>query len=113
MAEAVEDKTTFYTDIGIFRYTKMPFGLKNAEATYQRLMDKAFKDQIGRNLEVYMDDMVIKSQTEKDMMKDSQETFDRLRTIRTKLNIKKCSFGMEVVQFLGGHGDKKKASKQT
>jgi hypothetical protein len=101
MAEAEEDKTAFYTDIGIFCYTKMSFGLKNAGATYQRLMDKAFKDQIGRNLEVYVDDLVIKSRNEADMMKDIQETFNHLRSILMKLNPKKCSFGMEVGQFLG------------
>jgi hypothetical protein len=97
MAEADEEKTAFYTDIGIFCYTNMPFGLKNVGATYQRLMDKAFKDQIGRNLEVYVDGIVIKSQTEADMVKDIHETFDRLRSIQMKLNPKKCSFGMEVV----------------
>jgi hypothetical protein len=64
-------------------------------------MDKAFKDQIGRNLEVYVDDLVIKSQTEADRMKDIQETFDQLRSIWMKLNPKKCSFGMEVGQFFG------------
>jgi hypothetical protein len=70
MAEHDEDKMTFYTDIGIFCYTKMLFGLKNVGATYQRLMDKAFKNQIGRNLEVYVDDLVIKSQTKADMLTD-------------------------------------------
>jgi hypothetical protein len=101
MAEADKDKTTFYTDKGIFCYTKMSFSLKNAGATYQRLMDKAFKDQIGRNLEVYVDDLVNKSRAEADMMKDIQEIFDQLRAIRMKLNPKKCSFGMEVGQLFG------------
>ena len=61
MAKEDEDKTTFRTDMSIFCYTKMPFGLKNAGATYQRLMDNAFSKQIGRNIEVYVDDLVIKS----------------------------------------------------
>ncbi|GJS46393.1 reverse transcriptase domain-containing protein [Tanacetum coccineum] len=59
-----EEKTTFHTEEGVFCYTKMPFGLKNAGATYQRLVNSAFKEQIGVNLEAYVDDMVIKSRTE-------------------------------------------------
>nr|GEW25841.1 reverse transcriptase domain-containing protein [Tanacetum cinerariifolium] len=66
MAEEDEENTTFITSQGIFRYSKMLFGLKNAGATYQRLVDKAFQKQIGRNLEVYVDDLVIKSQMEKE-----------------------------------------------
>nr|GEU69452.1 hypothetical protein [Tanacetum cinerariifolium] len=62
MADEDEEKTAFITSQGIFCYSKMPFGLKNAGATYQRLVDKAFQKQIGRNLEVYVDDLVIKSQ---------------------------------------------------
>ena len=96
-----EDKTAFCTDIGVFCYTKMPFGLKNAGATYQRLMDKAFKPQIGVNLEVYVDDLVIKSKEEDQMLRDIQDTFDQLRSIRMKLNPRKCSFGMEEGKFLG------------
>ena len=79
----------------------MPFGLKNAGATYQRLVDKAFNKQIGRNLEAYVNDMVIKSRIEEDLLSDIQETFDQLRAINMKLNPKKCSFGVEEGQFLG------------
>ncbi|GKB66468.1 reverse transcriptase domain-containing protein [Tanacetum coccineum] len=61
MAKEDEEKTTFFTSQGIFCYSKMPFGLKNTGAIYQRLVDKAFQKQIGRNLEVYMDDLLIKS----------------------------------------------------
>ncbi|GJW39174.1 reverse transcriptase domain-containing protein [Tanacetum coccineum] len=61
MAEEDEEKTTFYTEQGTFCYEKMPFGLKNAGATYQRLVDKAFSSQIGQNIEIYVDDMVIKN----------------------------------------------------
>ncbi|GKF10866.1 reverse transcriptase domain-containing protein, partial [Tanacetum coccineum] len=57
----IEDKTAFFTGEGVFCYRKMPFGLKNARATYQRLVDKVFHDQIRRNLEAYIDDMVIKN----------------------------------------------------
>src|ERR1044071_7289277 len=68
MAYEDEDRTAFRTDRGVYCYTKMPFGLKNAGATYQRLMDQAFEEQIGRNLEVYVDDLVIKSPTEEKIM---------------------------------------------
>nr|GFA80378.1 reverse transcriptase domain-containing protein [Tanacetum cinerariifolium] len=63
MAAADEEITAFHTGQGVYCYTKMPFGLKNAGATYQRLMDKAFENQMGRNIEVYVDDLVVKSHT--------------------------------------------------
>ncbi|GJZ26125.1 reverse transcriptase domain-containing protein [Tanacetum coccineum] len=66
MAREDEEKTAFYTEQGTYCYMKMPFGLKNAGATYQRLVDSTFQSQIGRNLEAYVDDMVIKSKDEKD-----------------------------------------------
>ncbi|GKF38379.1 reverse transcriptase domain-containing protein [Tanacetum coccineum] len=75
MAEEDEEKTAFITSQGIFCYSKMFFGLKNAEATYQCLVDKAFQKQIGRNLEVYVDDLVIKSRTEKEVIRDIEEAF--------------------------------------
>ncbi|GJU66803.1 reverse transcriptase domain-containing protein [Tanacetum coccineum] len=79
----------------------VPFELKNTGATYQRLVDKVFKIQIGRNMKAYVDDMVINSMDEKDMMADIRETFEWHRKINMKLNQKKCSFGMEEGQFLG------------
>ncbi|GJT75060.1 reverse transcriptase domain-containing protein [Tanacetum coccineum] len=79
----------------------MPFGLKNAGATYQRLVDKAFQKQIGQNLEVYVDDLVIKSCTEQEVIRDIEETFKTLREINMKLNPKKCTFGMREGTFLG------------
>ncbi|GJU31594.1 reverse transcriptase domain-containing protein [Tanacetum coccineum] len=79
MAEEDEDKTTFFVGKEVFCYQKMPFELKNAGATYQRLVDKVFGDQIRINLEAYIDDMVIKSTSEDDMLQDIQETFDRFR----------------------------------
>ncbi|GJR72996.1 reverse transcriptase domain-containing protein [Tanacetum coccineum] len=77
MAEEDEDKTSFFTGEGVYCYRKMPFGLKNTRAKYQRLVDKVFNDQIGRNIEAYIDDMVIKSTSEEDMLKDIKETFQR------------------------------------
>ncbi|GJZ32222.1 reverse transcriptase domain-containing protein [Tanacetum coccineum] len=79
----------------------MPFCLKNAGATYQRLLDKAFDSQVGRNIEVYVDDLVIKSYTEAEMLRDIDETFRMLRKINMKLNPKKCIFGAVEGMFLG------------
>ncbi|XP_022031135.1 uncharacterized protein K02A2.6-like [Helianthus annuus] len=101
MKEEDEEKTVFHMDKGIFCYQKMPFGLKNARATYQRLVDKTFASQIGRNMEAYVDDLVIKSKTEYQMLDDIQETFKNLRKVNMKLNPEKCSFGFEERKFLG------------
>ncbi|GJS19910.1 reverse transcriptase domain-containing protein [Tanacetum coccineum] len=101
MAKEDEEKTTFITIQGIFCYSKMPFGLRNVGATYQRLVDKAFHKQIGRNLEVYVDDLVIKNRTKDKIIRDIEETFKTLREINMKLNPKKCTFGVEEGMFLG------------
>ncbi|GKC39426.1 reverse transcriptase domain-containing protein [Tanacetum coccineum] len=101
MAEEDEEKTAFHTPHGVYCYTKMSFGLKNAGATYQRLVDKAFEKQVGRNLEVYVDDLVIKSHTEAELLRDIKETFRTLRQINMKLNLKKCTFGAVEGMFLG------------
>ncbi|GJT50902.1 reverse transcriptase domain-containing protein [Tanacetum coccineum] len=101
MAKEDEEKIAFITSQGIFCYTKMPFGLRNARATYQRLVDKAFHKQIGRNLEVYVDDLVIKSRMKDEIVRDIEETFKTLREINMKLNPKKCTFGVEEGMFLG------------
>ncbi|XP_071713010.1 uncharacterized protein [Rutidosis leptorrhynchoides] len=78
-----------------------PICQKKLGATYQRLIVMAFKDQIGQNLEAYVDDIVIKSHTEEKMLRDMQETFASLRKINMKLNPKKCTFGVEEGNFLG------------
>ncbi|GJV43445.1 reverse transcriptase domain-containing protein [Tanacetum coccineum] len=101
MSKEDEEKTAFYTNQGTSCYTKMSFGLKNAGATYQRLVDSTFEAQLGRNLEAYVDDMVIKSRTEKDMIMDVMKTFDNLKKINMKLNPRKCSFRVMEGKFLG------------
>nr|GEW55151.1 reverse transcriptase domain-containing protein [Tanacetum cinerariifolium] len=101
LAEPHEEKTAFHIGQGVYCYTKMPFGLKNAGATYQRLMDKAFESQIGRNIEVYVDDLDVKSYTEAESIRDIKETFRTLRKVNMKLNPKKCSFGWAEGMFLG------------
>ena len=79
----------------------MPFGLKNAGVTYQRLMNKMFTHQIGRNVQVYVDDMLVKSLCENNHLDDFQETFDTLRSYNMKLNPSKCVFGVIAGKFLG------------
>ncbi|GJY18430.1 reverse transcriptase domain-containing protein [Tanacetum coccineum] len=101
MANEDEEKTTFITSQGIFCDSKMPFGLKNVGATYQRLVDKSFQKQIGRNLEVYIDDLVIKSRTEQEIIRDIEETFKTQRERNMTLNPKKYTFGMEECMFMG------------
>ena len=93
-------KTTFICSAGVFNYTMMPFGLMNAGATYQRVMDKIFKNQRGRNSEVYVDNSIVKSKTEKEMVVDLQETFDNMRKYKMILNPKKCVFGIKFGKFL-------------
>jgi len=68
-------KTAFITDQANFCYEVMSFGLKNAGVTYQRLMDRVFRGQIGRSMEVYVDDMVVKSQTVEGHVRDLKEVF--------------------------------------
>ncbi|GJV37392.1 hypothetical protein Tco_1409869 [Tanacetum coccineum] len=74
---------------------------QNVRAMYQRQVDTAFQSQLGRNLEAYVDDMVIKSKTKQEMMMDITETFDYLCRINMKLNPKKCLLGVEEGKFLG------------
>ena len=79
----------------------MPFGLKNVGATYQRLMNKMFTNQIRRNVQVYVNDMLVKSRREDDHLEDLKETFDTLRSYNMKLNLSKCAFGVTAGKFLG------------
>nr|GEV79767.1 reverse transcriptase domain-containing protein [Tanacetum cinerariifolium] len=101
IAELDEEKMAFHTSHGVYCYTRMPFSLKNAGATYQRLVDKAFDNQVGRNIEVYIDNLVIKSHTKTEMLGDIDETFHTLRKINMKLNPKKCTFEAVEGMFLG------------
>ncbi|XP_057742915.1 uncharacterized protein LOC130961187 [Arachis stenosperma] len=96
-----KDKTAFITELGNYCYTVMPFGLKNARATYQRLMDKVFSKQIGRNLEVYVDDMVVKTEQESTHDADLEEVLGQLRKHNMRLNPEKCAFGVKGGKFLG------------
>ena len=101
MAEEDQEKTAFVTSQGLYYYRVMLFGLKNDGATYQRLVNEMFKKQIGRNVEVYVDDMLVKSRKEKDHLDDLKETFNTLRQYHMKLNPSKCAFGVSSGKFLG------------
>ena len=79
----------------------MSFGLKNAGATYQRMMQKCLATQIGKNVQVYIDDVVITTKSESTLISDLRETFDNLNRFRIKLNPTKCSFGVPAGQLLG------------
>ncbi|RDX67171.1 hypothetical protein CR513_53981, partial [Mucuna pruriens] len=96
-----EAKTTFITNRGNYYYKVMPFGLKNARATYQRLIDRIFKDHINLDLVVYVDDMVAKSAYGKQHYKVLVRVFDILRRHKLKLKPEKCSFGVQAEKFLG------------
>ena len=79
----------------------MPFGLKNAGATYQLLVNHMFRPQIGRNIEVSVDDMLVKSLDEGKHLDDLQETYNTLKRYDMKLNPSKCTFGVASGKFLG------------
>ncbi|XP_019230417.1 PREDICTED: uncharacterized protein LOC109211339 [Nicotiana attenuata] len=97
MEEEDQEKTTFITQQGTYCYRVMPFGLKNAGATYQRLVTKMFKDQLGKTMEVYIDDILVKSKRKEDHLR---EAFDILRRYGMKLNPEKCAFGVTSGKFL-------------
>jgi hypothetical protein len=96
-----KEKMAFITPYGVFCYQVMSFGLKNAGATYQRMMQSCLGSQIGRNIQVYIDDVVITIREEKSLISDLAEIFDNLSRYKLKLNPIKCSFGVSAGQLLG------------
>ncbi|KAK2376303.1 hypothetical protein QL285_077105 [Trifolium repens] len=101
MAVADRYKTAFMTPTGNYYYNVMPFGLKNAGATYQRMMNKVFRSQIGDMLEVYMDDMIVKSHDEIDHTAHLRKVFEQARKYKMRFNPEKCTFGVRAGKFLG------------
>ena len=79
----------------------MLFGLKNVGATYQRMMTRMFEPQLGKTIEIYIDDIVIKSKAESEHVSDLGNIFDILRKHKLRLNASKCSFGVGPGKFLG------------
>ena len=96
-----QEKTSFITGQGTYCYRVMPFGLKNAEATYQRLVNRMFQKQIGTSMEVYIDDMLVKSTTTEHHIAHLAEAFPILKKYNMKLNPAKCAFGVSAGKFLG------------
>uniref|UniRef100_A0A2N9HR17 Integrase catalytic domain-containing protein n=1 Tax=Fagus sylvatica TaxID=28930 RepID=A0A2N9HR17_FAGSY len=95
------EKTAFRTPIGNFYYTVMPFGLKNAGATYQRTMTAMFHDMMHKEIEDYVDDIVVKSKKREDHLRILRKVFDRCRLYKLKMNPLKCAFGVSAGKFLG------------
>ena len=101
LALSDQEKTSFMTPIGNYHYKVMPFSLKNAGSTYQRMMTRMFESQLGKSIEVYIDDMVVKSKVVSEHVGDLEVIFDILRKHKLHLNASKCSFGVEFDKFLG------------
>ena len=96
-----QEKTAFVTPVGNYHYKVMPFGLKNAGSTYQRMMTRMFESLLGKNMEIYIDDMVVKSKKVSGHLEDLQVVFEILKSHRLRLNASKCSFGVGLGKFLG------------
>ena len=79
----------------------MSFALKNAGSTYQRMMTRMFKPQLGKNIEIYIDDIVVKSKVVFEPLGDLENIFEILRKHKLRLNASKCSFGVGLGKFLG------------
>jgi hypothetical protein len=95
------EKTAFRTTIGNFYCTVMPFDLKNAGATYQRTMTAMFHDMMHKEIEDYVDDIVVKSKKREDHLETLRKVFDRCRLYKLKMNPLKCAFGVSAGKFLG------------
>ena len=96
-----QEKTAFVTPVGNYHYKVMPFGLKNAGSSYQRMMTRMFGSQLGKNIEIYIDNMVVKSKVVSEHLGDLGNIFEILRKYKLRLNASKCSFGVGSGKFLG------------
>lgn len=96
-----QEKNTFITSQGLYCYKVMPFRLKNLRAIYQRLVSQMFNKQIGRNMEVYADDLLVMSKEERSHLDNLRETFETLKQYKMKLNSMKCAFEVSSRKFLG------------
>jgi hypothetical protein len=99
--EADQEKTAFITPFGAYYYTTMSFGLKNASATYQRAIQACFKRQLNKNIEAYVDDVVVKTRNSSTLIDDLEETSASLREYHWKLNPNKCVFDVPSSKLLG------------
>jgi hypothetical protein len=101
MKESDQLATSFITPFGMYYYITMPFGLRNAGATYQRCMNHVFGEHISRTVEAYVDDIVVKTRKASDLLSDLETTFKCLRAKGVKLNPEKCVFGVPRGMLLG------------
>ena len=101
MHEPGQEKTTFIAPGDIFCYKVMPFGLKNARLTYQRMITKMFEPIMGKTMDAYIDDMVVKSKNEPNHVRDLAELFAILKEHKLRLNEAKCAFVVSSKKFLG------------
>ena len=96
-----QEKIVFVTPTRNYHYKVMLFGLKNVGATYQKMMTRMFEPLLGKNIKIYIDDMVAKSKTEFEYINDLRNIFEILRRHKLRLNASKCSFGVGSGKFLG------------
>lgn len=101
MAVVDKLKTSFTTEWGIYCYTVMPFGLKNAGAAYQRMATTLLHDMIHKEIEVYVDDMMVKSETREGHVAALDKFLARAEKYNLRLNPKKCVFGVTSGKLLG------------
>ena len=101
MAPKDAKKTAFRTPMGNFYYTVMPFGLKNAGATYQRAMTAIFHDMMHKELKDYVDDIVVKSRKREEHFRVLKRVFERCRAFKLRMNPLKCAFRVSSGKFLG------------
>jgi len=96
-----QEKTSFITEKRIYCYQVMPFKLKNAKATYQRIVNKVFKELLGNTIEAYVDDMIVKIQEKESHVKKLAQVLEVFRQNKMRLNPTKCAFGVQSGKFLG------------
>ena len=96
-----QEKTVFVTPVENYHYKVMLFGLKNAGSTYQRMMTRMFESQLGKNIEIYIDDIVVKSKVVLEHLGDLETIFEILQKYKLRLNVSQCSFGVGSGKFLG------------
>src|SRR3982750_4302510 len=101
MSKEDEEKTSFITPCGTYCFARMPFGFKSVGSTFARAVQIGFESQLHRNIEAYMDDIVVKTKDRVTLIRDLEETFANLRKINLKLNPEKCVFGIPSGKLLG------------
>ena len=94
-----QEKMAFVITIGNYHYKVMPFRLKNAGSTYQRMMTRMFESLLGKNIEIYIDDIVVKRKMVSEHLGDLRTIFEILRNYKLRLNASKCSFGVGSGKF--------------